>query len=70
MTNTIQLEIKGMTCKHCVAAVTDALTTVGGVAEVQVTLEPGAAVVTGSAPADALIDAIRQEGYEATVNRD
>ena len=66
MTDMIQLKIDGMTCKHCVAAVTDALNAVEGVTKVEVTLEPGAATVTGSASADALIEAIKQEGYEAS----
>ncbi len=67
MTATVQLRIKGMTCSHCVAAVKEALDAVNGVEDVEVTLEPGAARVTGSASVDTLTAAVKEEGYEASV---
>ncbi len=68
MSDTIQLTINGMTCMHCVAAVQKALGAVDGVDEViQVTLEPGSATVTGSASTQALIAAVKEAGYEASV---
>ena len=68
MSETIQLTINGMTCMHCVAAVKKALAAVDGVDEViQVTLEPGGATVTGSASTAAMIAAVKQAGYEASV---
>ena len=65
MSDVIRLEIRGMTCNHCVAAVKKELAAVAGVEDAQVTLEPGSAMVTGNAPVEALIAAIRQAGYEA-----
>jgi copper chaperone len=59
------LKITGMTCGHCVAAVTKALQKVAGVEHAEVTLEPGQAVVDGNADNDALIAAVKEEGYEA-----
>ena len=65
MTATVELEISGMTCNHCVARATKALEAVPGVESVQVSLEPGGAVVQGSAGVDALVAAVKEAGYEA-----
>lgn len=68
---TIQLEIDGMTCEMCVAHVTKALQNVPHVREVQVELQPqGRAIVMHdsadmSALISALIEAVREEGYDA-----
>jgi len=68
MSDTIQLTVTGMTCKHCVAAVEEALTAVDGVDEViRVTLEPGSATVKGNASTAALIAAVKQAGYKASL---
>lgn len=62
----IQLEVKGMSCPHCVQAVTDALAGVAGVSAVEsVHLESGLAVIQGPASIDDLIAAVKQAGYEA-----
>jgi len=61
------LKVSGMTCKHCVMAVSKALAKVPGVEAADVSLEKAQAVVKGSADAQALIAAVKQEGYEATV---
>jgi copper chaperone len=59
-------EIKGMTCDHCVRAVTRALTKVPGVSRVEsVDLAQGRAVIEGSPDEQAVAAAIRDEGYEA-----
>ncbi|MFT3770210.1 MAG: heavy metal-associated domain-containing protein [Minicystis sp.] len=59
-------EIKGMTCQHCVKAVTKALGKVPGVAGVQgVDLTSGRAVIDGSPDEQAVLAAIQEEGYEA-----
>jgi len=63
----ITLKVTGMTCGHCVAAVTRALEQVPGVDSAEVSLEERRAVVTGPADPQALIDAIREEGYEAAL---
>ena len=64
----INLKITGMTCEHCVRAVTKALEGVPGVEKADVTLTPGEAVVHGQASTAALlIAAVKEEGYEAEV---
>lgn len=68
MSDTIQLTVNGMTCMHCVAAVEKALAAVEGVDEViQVTLKPGSATLRGHASTDALIAAIKEAGYVASL---
>ncbi len=62
-----RLEVKGMTCMHCVAAVKKALEAVPGVARVEVSLEAGEALVEGTADPEALMAAVKNEGYEARV---
>ena len=61
------LRITGMTCGHCVAAVTKALQGVAGVESAQVNLEREEGVVKGSAPAEQLIKAVEEAGYHARV---
>jgi len=59
------LKIEGMSCKHCVAHVTEALRGVPGVESAQVSLESKSAVVTGSALDDAAMKAaVAEAGYE------
>lgn len=66
MSDTIRLNITGMTCNHCVMRAQKALEGVEGVEKAEVTLEPGQATVTGSADPSALISAVRNAGYEAS----
>lgn len=63
-----KLDITGMTCNNCVKHVTHALQAVEGVEEVEVNLEAGAAFVTGYANPESLIEAVREEGYGATLD--
>jgi copper chaperone len=68
MSDTIRLTINGMTCMHCVAAVEKALAAVDGVEQVvEVSLEAGSATVTGTASPEALIDAVKEAGYQASL---
>ena len=67
MPATIELEIQGMTCEHCVRRATKALEAVPGVTGVAVTLEPGAASVSGSSGSDELIKAVAAAGYQAVL---
>lgn len=60
------LKISGMTCQNCVKHVTEALSAVPGVKDVQVDLATETARIEGDAPADALIQAVEAEDYEAT----
>ena len=65
--NKIELNITGMGCGHCVSAVEKALKAVPGVQGVQVTLQPGKAVVEGNASAQDMIAAVKEEGYAAEI---
>ncbi len=68
MADVIELNISGMTCNHCVAAVSQALAAVDGVEQVvEVALEGGSARVQGSATPQALIAAVEEAGYRASV---
>ncbi len=62
---TTKMKITGMTCEHCVMAVSKALGKVPGVEKVEVSLQRGEAVVGGSADAASLIAAVAGEGYQA-----
>ena len=63
-----KLKIEGMTCSHCVKAVTEALAEVPGVDKViEVNLEQGQAEVSGNADSAALVSAVAEAGYEARV---
>jgi len=64
----ITLDVTGMTCQHCVAAVTKALKGVPGVESAEVSLEQKRAVVTGAPDVQAMIDAIKEEGYGAELS--
>lgn len=57
--------VEGMTCGHCVAAVTAELTAVEGVSDVAVVLEGGAVTLTSEAPLDveAVAAAVDEAGY-------
>ena len=64
----IELNVTGMTCKHCKAAVEGALQGVNGVKTVSVNLEGGKAVIEGEhLEPQALIAAILEEGYGAQI---
>ncbi|SEH00535.1 copper ion binding protein [Nonomuraea solani] len=59
-------QVEGMTCGHCVSAVTTEVGKVAGVSGVEVDLAAKAVTVTSQAPLDvALIDAaVVEAGYE------
>ncbi|GAA1735833.1 heavy metal-associated domain-containing protein [Luedemannella helvata] len=58
--------VVGMTCGHCVQAVTEELTKVPGVRDVRVELEAGQVTVDSDAPLpiDAVVHAVDEAGYE------
>ena len=60
-----KLKVTGMTCMHCVAAVKKALEQVPGVETAEVSLEKAQAVVTGDGDVQAMVAAIKEEGYSA-----
>ena len=62
------LKVEGMSCANCVRHVDEALREIAGVAEVEVRLGEGKALIThdpARAPLTALIEAVREAGYEA-----
>ena len=59
------LKVDGMTCTHCVGAVKKALEQVPGVESAEVSLEKAQAVVTGDANVQAMVAAVKEEGYSA-----
>ncbi|GGM09781.1 heavy-metal-associated domain-containing protein [Nakamurella endophytica] len=64
---TATFQVTGMTCGHCVAAVTQEVTDgVPGVAQVQVDLASGQVTVTSDRPVDpdAVQDAVEEAGYQ------
>ena len=58
--------VTGMTCGHCVSAVTEEVTAVPGVTGVDVDLTSGRLTVTSDAPVDesAVRAAVDEAGYE------
>ncbi len=61
---TMTIQIEGMMCMHCKAAVEKALLAVDGVEAVEVSLENKCATVTGSADPAALRRAVIDAGYQ------
>jgi copper chaperone CopZ len=62
---TIQIEVSGMSCQHCVAAVDKAVRAVPGVTDAAVDLAAGAVKVTGAFERSQVIEAVKAAGYEA-----
>lgn len=61
-----KIKIQGMTCQHCMAAVTKALSSIEGIDNVSVDLESGEATFEENIPVDPRIirEKIEDEGYE------
>jgi len=61
------VKIKGMSCQHCVMAVTKALKEIEGLTEVVVDLDKGQATFSETKPVDITMvkDKIKKAGYEA-----
>ncbi len=64
--STATYTVTGMTCGHCVASVTEEVSEVAGVTDVQVDLASGAVTVTSDAPVDdaAVRAAVEGAGYQ------
>jgi copper chaperone CopZ len=60
------VRVAGMTCDHCVRAVTDELSQVDGVQDVAVDLAAGAVTIRGDGALDleAVAAAVAEAGYE------
>ncbi len=65
--NDTVFKVTGMTCGHCVMSVTKALQRVPGVEKADVSLEKGEALVHGAADVQAMLAAVKQVGYAATL---
>jgi copper ion binding protein len=64
-TDNREYSVEGMTCSHCVMAVTDQVEQVAGVTGVDVDLEAGRVLVRGAGFSDdAIREAVDEAGYE------
>lgn len=63
---TATYQVRGMTCDHCVRAVSAELSRIGGVSDVKVDLATGAVTVQSAAllSEDAVRAAVDEAGYE------
>ena len=68
MSTTSTWHVTGMTCGHCVASVTEEISEIEGVEDVQVVLESGEVSVTSAAPLDraTVAAAVEEAGYALT----
>lgn len=66
MSTTSTYAVEGMSCQHCVDAVTAEVGRLAGVEQVQVDLEAGAVTVTSDAPLglDAVREAVDEAGFD------
>ena len=60
----LNLKVSGMTCGHCVSAVSRAVRAVPGAEDVSVDLDRGEVTVKGSPDPSAVRAAIAEEGYD------
>ncbi|WP_413793894.1 MULTISPECIES: heavy-metal-associated domain-containing protein [unclassified Pseudomonas] len=58
--------VEGMSCGHCVKAITQAVQAKDPAATVHVDLGARTVQVQSSLPADAVLEAIKEEGYAAS----
>lgn len=63
----MKLTIPDMTCGHCKAAVERAIIDIDSDADVTVDLDAKTATVTSTLPTDAILNALKAEGYPATI---
>lgn len=68
MSTTTTVNVTGMTCGHCAQSVTNELTKVPGVEDVQVDLASGNVEISSTAPVDpaAIAAAVDEAGYEVS----
>lgn len=67
-TTTTTFTVTGMTCGHCVAAVTEEVAKLDNVTNVEIDLAGGAVTVESDGPVDsaAFAAAVHEAGYEVT----
>lgn len=63
---TVDYQVRGMTCGHCVKAVTDEVSAIPGVGSVNVDLDSGTLSLRSAAPIDPQLvrEAVDEAGYE------
>jgi copper chaperone len=62
----VELKVTGMTCGHCVRAVTEAIRAKDPAATVEVVLETGMVRADTTLPRAAVAAAVTEEGYQVT----
>lgn len=62
-------KVEGMSCQHCVAAITRSIQALDGVAGVEVDLASGVVRVASNVAAQALLRAFADAGYAATLSQ-
>lgn len=63
--DSLTVNIGGMSCQHCVGSVKNKLASLPGVTGVEVTLDPGRAIVTGQGISEAAVkSAIEEIGFD------
>ena len=65
----LELRVQGMSCQHCVDAITTAVKQVPGAADVQVDVNSGFVTVDGTPDQRAVAAAIEDSGYEVAGSR-
>ncbi|CAN5260656.1 hypothetical protein BH11PSE11_BH11PSE11_16030 [soil metagenome] len=60
-----ELQVEGMSCKHCISKVTSAIRKVDDAAKVDVELSTGKVRVESAAEIEEISDAISEAGYPA-----
>ena len=60
-------DVKGLTCGHCVRAVTSAVQELDAQARVEVDLDAATVTVDSTRPTASIVKAIEEAGYEAQV---
>lgn len=65
MTTTITVE--GMSCEHCEQTIEEALQGVSGVSDIRVDREAESATIEGNPDSAALVQAVEDADYEASV---
>lgn len=58
-----QFQVQGMTCQHCVRAITQAIQQADSLAQVDIDLAAGRVNVRSTLPRERITDVIREEGY-------
>jgi len=70
VSSTTTYSVDGMTCSHCVHAVTEEVSKIPGVLDVRVDLTTGSVHVSSQQPLDdaAVADAVEEAGYELSTS--